>query len=188
MRCNNEIKENEVNNIYKIEYMVTSNWVMGAQRMIWVLELNEDEARRSLYVGRPLVPKYRDLMTDLEEDWDKRVEEVKEGKLVFANRFDSDYYYEFLTGCKVWNWAKRKSDQKIIDGGIYDIAFFTKDSDGNDKICRYQFESIEMDPWIKNQFNAFFETMPMEKYEPVTINKETTSRSQKLLPGNFEDD
>ena len=40
MYCDNEIKREELDNIYKIEYMSTSNWVMGAQRMIWVVELN----------------------------------------------------------------------------------------------------------------------------------------------------
>ena len=45
MYCGNEIKEEEVYNIYRIEYMPSSNWTLGAPRMIWVLELGEEDAQ-----------------------------------------------------------------------------------------------------------------------------------------------
>lgn len=188
MYCDNEIKREELDNIYRIEYMPTSNWVMGAQRMIWVVELSEEEVHRSVYIGSPLVPEYRAYMSRNEEVLDTRAEMIREGKLAFANHFESYYYYEFLDGCEVWNWARQESDIEVIDGEIYDIAFFTKDSEGKDKICRYQFTEVDLDPWITNQFDAFFDTVPAGIYEPVTINREMEERSQALLPGNYEDE
>ena len=107
---------------------------------------------------------------------------------VFANRYDSYYIYEFLEGCEVWNWSKKKRDFRVTDGPIFDVAFFTKDSEGRDRICRYYFEKSPIDEWIMNQFDSFFETTPSETVEPVVLNTEMIERSSKLQPGNHDDD
>lgn len=188
MFCGNEIKEEEVYNIYRIEYMPSSNWTLGAPRMIWVLELGEEDAKRSLYVGAPLNPEFRRYKQDSETYLEEMIEEIKSGKRVFANRYDLDYYCEFLNGCEVWNWSKKRSDMLMIDGPIFDVTIFTKDSEGNDKICRYYFERNPMDFWIMNQFDSFFETMYPDTVEPVCFNTEMMERSDKLQPGNYDDE
>ena len=181
----NEILEEEVYNIYRIEYMPGSNWEPGVKRMIWIVELGDNEAKRSLYAGDPLVEDFRRYMEYIEKYQNKTIRLASEGKLGFENHFEPSHYYKFLHECEVWNWGKKKSDTNADNRNNFDIAFFTKDAQGNDKICRYQFMNGAMDQQVIKQFEAFFSIKEDPFSEPVTLNKEMMERSMRLFPGNY---
>ena len=175
----NEIKEEEITNIFRIEYMHTGNWVMGYDRKIWVLELDEEteNVKRSLYYGKPLVPEYSRY---------NRHENVRlmEGDRIFRNNYYYCDYFDILYELKIWNWSSLKPECTIHDGDIVDIAFFTKDSDGMEKICRYQISENEHASELGSVFDRFFDTMSPDEVEYVNYNREMMEKSDRLLPGN----
>ncbi len=183
--CDNEITKEEIDRIYRIEYMATSNWSMGYNRTIWVVEfddITEDEyPKRSLYIGKPLVPAYR--------RFDKNPEEhdmqIPSEDTIFSNHYPSYYYSETLDKLEVWNWMNLEPECRIMDGGIMDIAFFTKDSEGKDKICRYQLAENEKAEEMIEVFDRFFDTMNINDAERVIPNKEMMDRSDDFLPGGY---
>ncbi len=184
--CDREIKQEEIDNIYRIEYMATSNWVMGYTRKIWVVDFDDicsDEyPKRSLYIGRPLVSEYRRFEDNPAEHDTK----IPSEETIFCNHFRSIYYWETLDRLKVWSWMKLKPEYIITDGSIMDVAFFTKDSDGNEKICRYQIVENEIAEEMIEVFDRFFDTMKITDVERVTVNEEMMNRSDDLLPGGYE--
>ncbi len=66
-----------------------------------------------------------------------------------------------------------------------DIAFFTKDSEGKDKICRYQLAENEKAEEMIEVFDRFFDTMNINDAERVIPNKEMMDRSDDFLPGGY---
>ena len=187
MYCDNEIKKEEMDNIYRIEYMPSSNWDQGRSRIIWVVEFEDitgdDFPKRSVYTGDPLVPEYSKFNTVQ----DNFQEVIAEEKTVFCNHYRSYHYAEILDELEVWNWKNLEADDQIYDGMNLDIAFFTKDSDGNDKICRYFQSESTLSEQLTERLNDFFETMSIDQVETVVLNKEMKCRSKTLLPGNHED-
>lgn len=188
MNCDNEIKKNEIANIYRIEYMPSSNWTMGYKRKIWIVTFDGESAKRSLYIGEPLVPEY--------SKWNDKPEisfsDFENGEFVFVEYFPSSAYLNALEEAKTWRWADRKRSSRIIDGTNLDIAFFTRDSKGNDKICRYQAREDSKMKEVIRRFNSFFRSIPtklakQENKELVILNKELMSKSSHLLPGGYED-
>ena len=179
IHCENEIKREEIENIYRIEYMSSSNWSMGYDRDIWILELDEEKetAKRSLYYGDPLVPAYSRY---------NREENVRmlEGKSIFRNNYTYYDYFDILYELEIWNWANLKPEFEITDGSIVDVAFFTKDTGGQEKICRYQIIEDEFAEKYSCVFNRFFDTMSHDETETVYYNHEMMGKSPRLLPGN----
>ena len=188
MYCDNEIRKEELDNIYRIEYMPTSNWTMGDPRTIWVVEFSDitsdDYPKRSVYFGRPLVPEYR-----LYGDNKDSIVMIADGKsVIFNNRFHSYHYSDVLERLEVWNWKNHEDNGiRITDGSNFDIAFFTKDSEGKDKICRYQEFETSFAEELCNIFDTFFETMDISEVEYVRGNSEMMAKSAALLPGNNTD-
>ena len=184
--CDKEIKQEEIDNIYRIEYMVTSNWIMGYTREIWVVDFDdicsEEYPKRSLYIGRPLVPEYR-RFEDNPAEHDKK---IPSEETIFCNHFRSIHYWEVLDRLEVWNWMNLKPKLVVTDGLIMDVAFFTKDSDGNDKVCRYQIAENEIADEMTEIFDRFFDTMKITEVERVTVNEEMMNKSDDLLPGGYE--
>ena len=183
--CDNEITKEEIDRIYRIEYMATSNWSMGYNRTIWVVEFDDiysdDYPRRSLYIGKPLVPAYREYKKNPEE-YDMQ---MPSENMIFSNHYPSYYYSEILDKLEVWNWMKLEPEYQITDGGIMDIAFFTKDSEGKEKICRYQIAENEIAEEMIEVFDRFFDMMNFSDVERVVPNKEMMDRSDDLLPGGY---
>ena len=183
--CDNEITKEEIYRIFRIEYMATSNWSMGYNRTIWVVEFDDicsdDYPRRSLYIGKPLVPAYRRF----EENPEKYDMQIPSENMIFSNHYPSYYYLEILDRLEVWNWMKLEPEYQITDGGIMDIAFFTKDSEGKEKICRYQIAENEIAEEMIEVFDRFFDMMNISDVERVVPNKEMMDRSDDLLPGGY---
>ncbi len=184
--CDNEITKEEIDSIYRMEYMASSNWSMAYNRTIWVVEFDDissdDYPRRSLYIGKPLVPAYREYKKNPEE-YDMQ---MPSEDMIFSNHYPSYYYSEVLDKLEVWNWMKLEPEFRIMDGGIMDIAFFTKDSEGKEKICRYMIAENEIAEDMIEVFDRFFDTMSINGVERVTPNTEMMARSDDLLPGGYE--
>lgn len=183
IHCEKEIKEEEIERIYRIEYMHTCNWVMGQDRDIWILELDPEKetAKRKLYYGEPLVPAYSRF------DHNKR-ERIEEGSMIFRNNYTYDDYFEILYGLEIWKWADLKSEMQTIDGDIMDVAFFVKDDSDHDEIYRYQIIEDENAWKLTEIFDRFFDVMDPEDVERVFYDHEMMERCDRLLPGNIIQD
>ena len=185
MICDNEIKKEEVENIYRIEYMHFSNWTLGYKRRIYVVDFKGNKAIRSLYIGDPLASWARKI----DDSRDESIEDYEEGRVLFTDHYTPENYYRLLNRCEIWNWMNLKSQGKVYDGPIMEIAFFTKDSKGNDKICRYVYDGDMIDEimYFMTCFDEFFNRVWLDNTETVRLNKEMMKRSSRMMAGDYEE-
>lgn len=179
----NRLNKDDIKNIYRIEFMPSSNWDMGLNRKIWILEIEGDEVLRSLYVGDLLIPKYTYFANERDKKlYEEFVSEIKNGNIHFRNSFESYEIIEELENRKIWEWNEINNGL-TIDGTNYDIAFYTKDEKGNNKIFRYQFWKESLKENDEELFNRLFDTVIIEDLEIVRMDEEMGMKTSKLLPG-----
>ena len=171
--------------IIRIDFFPSSNWSYAFETEVWILKIEGEEVKRSLFIGDPLSPEYRKYESEhLLEENRIRIESFLSGKHSFVRSFSSKEIISELKGLEAIEWPLFMEGD-TIDGENIDIAIYFKEDDGSVSVMRSMFMECSADEKITDFFYSLFETTEGRGEEPVLIEKELMAKTRKYLPGGY---